>query len=106
MESIKRQCPTPSDMSLLHPCDQELLLRITTCLAQNQYHSETGIMTKLSKAFWNDEQIWDAFKDVPGKHGFTRLMYAASKADVARATFLLDRGAISPPPSMAKPPST
>jgi hypothetical protein len=76
-------------------CDEELLLRITTCLAQNGYHKEVGIMVQLNKAFWNDEQIWDAFKDVPGggPKGRTRLLYSAAKGNLKRLRFLLDRGA-------------
>ena len=51
-------------------------------------------MVQLNKAFWWDEQIWDAFKDVRGvgKEGKTRLMYAAMKGDLERFRFLLNRG--------------
>ena len=38
----------------LKPCNEELLLRITTCLAQNGYHHEVGIMVQVSKVFWFD----------------------------------------------------
>ena len=48
---------------------EELLLRVTTCLAQNGYHKEVGVMVQLNKAFWWDEQIWKAFKDVVVAHG-------------------------------------
>ena len=67
--------------SIFHPVDEELLLRITTCLAQNGYHKEVGVMVQLNKTFWTDEQIWDAFKDVPGPGGRTRLMYASLGVD-------------------------
>jgi ankyrin repeat protein len=76
------------------PCDEELLLRITTCLAQNGYHKEVGVMTKLNKAFWTDEQIWDAYKDVPGRQGDTRLMFASARGKLARVKWLLARGAM------------
>ncbi len=49
----------------------------------------------MNKAFWWDEQIWDALKDVPGggKEGRTRLMYAAIEGNLERVHFMLDRGA-------------
>jgi hypothetical protein len=72
---------------------EELLLRITTCLAQNGYHTEVGVMVQLNKAFWTDEQIWDAFKDVPGRWGKTRLMYASEFKDIGRLRWFLKRGA-------------
>ena len=78
---------------MFHPCGEELLLRITTCLAQNGYHKEVGVMVQLNKAFWNDEQIWDAYKDVPGASGRTRLMYASLTGLLDRVTWLLARGA-------------
>ena len=84
--------PPPPALPLL-PVDEELLLRITTCLAQNGYHKEVGVMVQLNKAFWNDEQIWDAYKDVPGPGGRTRLMYAAKHGRVKRTGWLLGRGA-------------
>ena len=77
----KVQCPRLAQEALaavFKPCDEELLLRITTCLAQNGYHKEVGLMVQLNKAFWTDEQIWNAFKDVPGRGGRTRLMYASA----------------------------
>ncbi len=94
----KIQCPRLAQEALaavFHPCDEELLLRITTCLAQNGYHTEVGVMVQLNKAFWWDEQIWDAFKDVPGggKEERTRLIYVAGVGDLKRLRFLLDRGA-------------
>lgn len=49
-------------------------------------------MVQLNKAFWNDEQIWDAFKDVPGPGGRTRLMYVSVKGYEKRADWLLKRG--------------
>jgi hypothetical protein len=59
----KVDCPRLAQEALaavFHPCEEELLLRITTCLAQNGYYKEVGVMVQLSKAFWTDEQIWDA----------------------------------------------
>ena len=93
----KVECPRLAQQALsavFHPCDEELLLRITTCLAQNGYHKEVGVMVQLNKAFWNDEQIWDAFKDVPGAHGRTRLMYASNRGMLVRVKWLLERGAL------------
>ncbi len=92
----KVQCPRLALEALatvFHPCDEELLLRITTCLAQNDYHKEVGVMVQLNKAFWNDEQIWDAFKDVPGLKGQTRLMHASMWGRMSRLKQLLARGA-------------
>jgi len=92
----KVQCPRLAQEALaavFHPCDEELLLRITTCLAQNGYHKEVGVMVLLNKAFWNDEQIWDAYKDVPGAGGGTRLMYASMVGMLSRVKWLLARGA-------------
>ena len=93
----KVQCPRLAQEALsavFHPCDEELLLRITTCLAQNGYHKEVGIMVQLNKAFWTDEQIWDAYKDyVPGPGGWTRLMYASGGGLLDRVKRLLARGA-------------
>jgi len=92
----KVHCPRlaqEAHATVLHPCDEELLLRITTCLAQNGYHKEVGVMVQLNKAFWNDEQIWDAFKDVPGPKGRTRLMLASGCGLLKRVEQLLARGA-------------
>jgi hypothetical protein len=94
----KVQCPRLAQEALsavFKPCDEELLLRITTCLAQNGYYKEVGIMVQLNKVFWWDEQIWDAFKDVPGggKGERTRLFYAAGTGNLKRVQFLLDKGA-------------
>ena len=92
----KVQCPRLAQEALaavFHPCDEELLLRITTCLAQNGYHKEVGVMVQLNKAFWNDEQIWDAYKDVPGSGGRTLLKYASAYGFLSRVKWLLARGA-------------
>ena len=90
-------CPRLAQEALaavFNPCDEELLLRITTCLAQNGYHKEVGIMVQLNKAFWNDEQIWDAYKDyTPGPKGRTRLIYASVHGLLSRVKWLLARGA-------------
>ncbi len=93
----KVQCPRLAQEALaavFKPCDKELLLRITTCLAQNGYYKEVGIMVQLNKAFWWDKQIWDAFKDKPGdgKNGRTRLMYAASVGNLSRVQFFVRQG--------------
>ena len=93
----KTQCPRLAQEALLavfHPCDEELLLRITTCLAQNGYYKEVGVMVQLNKAFWTDKQIWDAYKDfAPGPDGKTRLMYASVNGLLDRVKWLLARGA-------------
>jgi hypothetical protein len=93
----KTDCPRLAQEALaavFKPCDEELLLRITTCLAQNGYHKEVGVMVQLNKAFWNDEQIWDAYKDyTPGPRGRTRLMYASVNGLLSRLKWLLARGA-------------
>ncbi len=93
----KVQCPRLAQEALatvLHPCDEELLLRITTCLAQNRYHKEVGVMVQLNKAFWTDEQIWDAYKDyTPGPDRRTRLIYVSSRGYLNRVKWFLARGA-------------
>ena len=91
----KIQCPRLAQEALsavFKPCDEELLLRITTCLAQNGYYKEVGGMVQLNKAFWTDEQIWDAFKDVPGPKGRTRMMLAAFRG-IDRVKWFIARGA-------------
>ena len=50
-------------------------------------------MVQLNRAFWIDDQIWDAFKDVPGPKGRTRLMFASMHGDLDRVKRLLARGA-------------
>ena len=48
-------------------------------------------MVQLNKAFWNDEQIWDAFRDVPrgGKERRTRIMFTAREGDLDCVRFLM-----------------
>jgi hypothetical protein len=92
----KSNCPRLAQEALsavFHPCDEERLLRITTCLAQNGYHKEVGVMVQLNKAFWNDEQIWDAYKDFRGTNGRTRPLYASVHGLLSRVKWLLARGA-------------
>ena len=83
----KSQCPRLAQEALaavFHPCDEETLRLVTMCLANTGYHKEVGVMVQLNKMFWNDEQIWDAYKDVPGPGGRTRLMYASGMGQLSR----------------------
>ena len=52
-------------------------------------------MVQLNRRFWNDEQIWDAHKDVRGGgiNGWTRLIHAAVCGNLSRLIFYLNRGA-------------
>ena len=59
-------------------------------------------MVQLNRRFWNDEQIWDAYKDVRGggsakgcrsESGRTRLLFTAVFGKLERLRFYLDRGA-------------
>ena len=52
-------------------------------------------MVQLNRRFWNDEQIWDAHKDVRGGgiNGWTRLIHAALRGNLSRLIFYLNRGA-------------
>jgi hypothetical protein len=47
----KVQCPRLAQEALaavFKPCEEELLLRITTCLAQNGYYKEVGVIVQLN----------------------------------------------------------
>lgn len=50
-------------------------------------------MEQLNESFWNEEQIWNAFKDEPGSEGKTRLMFASCFGMLDRVRRLLARGA-------------
>ena len=67
------------------------VLRVLTLVAHNG-HEAVGFAS-LSRAFWGDEALWDAIKDRCGPAGQTRLMWCAQEGDVARARWLLERGA-------------
>ncbi|NBO71783.1 hypothetical protein EBV26_15090, partial [bacterium] len=45
---------------------EETLMRIFTCVEYSGYHDVTSLVVKANKKCWNDEQIWDSYKDVPG----------------------------------------
>ena len=71
----------------------DIPLSIATCMAESRFGEAVGCLVLLSRAFYSDAQLWGAFKEHQGPLGRTRLMYAAREGNVARARFLLDRGA-------------
>ena len=71
----------------------DIPLSIATCMAQSRFGEAVGCLVLVSRAFYSDAQLWGAFKEHQGPLGRTRLMYAARAGNVARARFLLDRGA-------------
>ena len=71
----------------------DIPLSIATCMAESRFGEAVGCLVLMSRAFYSDTQLWGAFKEHQGPKGRTRLMYAARKGNVARARFLLDRGA-------------
>ena len=71
----------------------ETLLFITSCLANCSHAIEVGVMVLLNRRFWNDEHIWDAYKDERfGGGDRTRLMHAANCGNLSRVIFYLDMG--------------
>ena len=72
----------------------DIPLSIATCMAQSRFGEAVGCLVLVSRAFYSDTQLWGAFKEHQGPQGRTRLMYAAVVGNVARARFLLDRGAL------------
>ena len=72
----------------------DIPLSIATCMAESRFGEAVGCLVLLSRAFYSDTQLWGAFKEHQGPKGRTRLMYAARVGNVARARFLLDRGAL------------
>ena len=95
MHVASASTPIAKSTTVFHPVDEDALLRLTTCLANGGYDKEVGIMVQLNRRFWNNEQIWDAYKDVRGggKDGRTRLLHAAESGNLSRLIFYLDRGA-------------
>ena len=77
------------DEDILRPTDEDTLFRVITCLANEGYNVNNVLQT--NKAFWNDEQIWDAMKNKCGAEGMTPLMYNAWKGDTERLSWLLKR---------------
>jgi hypothetical protein len=71
----------------------DIPLFIATCMAESRFGEAVGFLVLMSRAFYSDTQLWGAFKEHQGPLGRTRLMYAAMVGNVARARFLLDRGA-------------
>ncbi len=68
---------------------EDTLFRIITCLANERYNVNNVLQT--NKAFWWDEQIWDAMKNKCGPEGMTPLMYNAWKGNTERVAWLLKR---------------
>ena len=71
----------------------ERVLNIATCLALRGYGEAVAHMTSMAHAFRTDITLWNVHKAYRGPRGRTLLMHAASTGDVARARFLLERGA-------------
>jgi ankyrin repeat protein len=69
--------------------DEDTLFRVITCLANEGYKVNNVLQT--NKAFWWDEQIWDAMKNKCGPSGMTPLMYNAWKGNTERVAWLLKR---------------
>lgn len=68
----------------------ECALMVLVIAAQNGYSAEG--FKNLSQAFRNDEQLWDAIKDRPGRGGMTHLMSSVCAWDEERTRWLLQRG--------------
>ena len=81
----------PIMTTVLQPTDEDTLFRVITCLANEGYNVNNVLQT--NKAFWNDEQIWDAMKNKSGPEGMTPLMYNAWKGNTERVGWLLKRTA-------------
>ena len=72
----------------------ERVLLIALGLALGGYGEAVAGMTGMARAFRADETLWTVHKAYKGQAGGqTLLMHAARKGDVARARFLLERGA-------------
>ena len=74
------------DEDILRPTEEDTLFRVITCLANEGYNVNNVLQT--NKAFWNDEQIWDAMKNKCGPEGMTPLMYNAWKGNAERVAWL------------------
>jgi ankyrin repeat protein len=75
--------------TVLQPTDEDTLFRVITCLANEGYNVNNVLQT--NKAFWWDEQIWDAMKNKCGPNGITPLMYNIWRGRVKRVAWLLKR---------------
>jgi ankyrin repeat protein len=69
--------------------DHETLFHVITCLANEGYNVNNVVQT--NKAFWWDEQIWDAMKNKCGPEGMTPLIYNAMMGKTERVAWLLKR---------------
>ena len=69
----------------------DTLLNIATFTA-NQGFSVSPFLSA-SKAFRDDQLLWDAAKDFQGTGGYTRLMWATMKGHIGRVRWLIERGA-------------
>ena len=69
--------------------DHETLFHVITCLANEGYNVNNVVQT--NKAFWWDEQIWDAIKNKCGPEGMTPLMYNVMMGKTERVAWLLKR---------------
>jgi len=57
-------CPMKNTLG---PVDDDTLFRIVTCLANEGYNVNN--ILQANKAYWWDEQIWDAIKTAPALLG-------------------------------------
>jgi len=69
--------------------DHDTLFRVITCLANEGYNVNNVLQT--NKAFWWDEQIWDAMKNKCGAEGMTPLIYNSMMGKTERVAWLLKR---------------
>ena len=69
----------------------DTLLTIATFTANQGFNVNPFLSA--SKAFRNDELLWDAAKDFQGPEGYTRLMWASMRGHIGRVRWLLARGA-------------
>ena len=69
----------------------DTLLSVATFTANQGFNVNPFLSA--SKAFRNDELLWDAAKDFQGPEGYTRLMWASMRGHIGRVRWLLARGA-------------
>ena len=77
----------------LRAAHTERLLRVATCVAASGHCGDLAPLLATARALYADTQLWTALARHRGPRGRTRLMHAALKDNVARARFLLERGA-------------
>ena len=75
--------------------DRDAFLTSLIITAQNGFHADVDPFVGLCHETWDEEQIFDALKDLPhGRFRRTRLMYAAQAGNLSRVRWMLKRGAM------------